>query len=149
MQFIFYPSGYKSSSEGYCSLFLFGPAGATLKCWLSAGAQKREASNSFAEPGAFGRTNFCRFEACVNEAENCILIALDIEDAQQDLVAHVRHPTVQPGDRRSLQHIEGSSDKAVDSIVKLTKRPGQKGTGKDADLIELRVLPSLWTAKQS
>jgi hypothetical protein len=148
MQFIFYPSGYKASTEGYCSLFLFGPAGATLKCWLSAGGQKRDASNTFNEPGAFGRTNFARFESCVNEAEDSILIALEIEDAQQDLVAHVKHPAVQPGDQRTLQQIEGSSDKAIESVVKLTKRPGQRAFGKDADLVELRVLPSLWTAKQ-
>jgi hypothetical protein len=148
MQFIFYPSGYKGCSEGYCSLFLFGPAGATLKCWLVAGGQKRDISHSFTEPGAFGRTNFCRFESCVDAAEDCILISLDIEDAQQDVVAHVKHPMVQAGDKRSLQQIEGSSDKTVTSIVKLTKKPGQKASGKDADLVELRVLPSLWTAQQ-
>eukprot|EP00427_Karlodinium_veneficum_P002269 CAMPEP_0169166140 /NCGR_PEP_ID=MMETSP1015-20121227/59784_1 /TAXON_ID=342587 /ORGANISM="Karlodinium micrum, Strain CCMP2283" /LENGTH=747 /DNA_ID=CAMNT_0009238773 /DNA_START=50 /DNA_END=2295 /DNA_ORIENTATION=+ len=148
MQFIFYPSGYKGCTEGYCSLFLFGPAGTTMKCWLAAGSQKREISHTFVEPGAFGRTNFCRFDSCVDEAEDCILISLDIEDAQQDLVAYVKHPAVQPGDRRTLQQIEGSTDKAIESVVKLTKRPGQRSAGKEADLIELRVLPSLWTAKQ-
>jgi hypothetical protein len=147
MQFIFYPSGYKGATEGYCSLFLFGPAGATLKCFLSAGGQRRDASNSFEQPGAFGRTNFARFESVVNEGEDSILIGLDIEDAQQDQVARVKHPMVQPGDQRTVQQIEGSSNRAVDSVVKLTKRPGQRASGKDADLVELRILPSLWTAK--
>jgi hypothetical protein len=148
MQFVFYPSGYKGATEGYCSLFLYGPAGATLKCWLSAGNQKREASHSFDEPGAFGRTNFCRFEGCIDEVEDTLLIMLDIEDAQQDWTALVKHPCLQPGDRRSIQQIDGSSDKAIESIVKLTKKPGQRASGKDASLLEIKVLPSLWTAKQ-
>lgn len=148
LQFVFYPSGYKNSSDGYCSLFLYGPAGATLKCWLNAGLQKREASHTFEQPGAFGRTNFCRYESCVDEVEDCVLIVLDIEDAQQDWAASIKHPCLQPGDRRSIQQIDGSSDKAIDSVVKLTKKPGTRASGKDANLIELKVLPSLWTAKQ-
>jgi hypothetical protein len=148
MQFIFYPSGYKNATDNFCSLFLFGPAGATIKCSLSAGNQKRDASHSFDEPGAFGRTNFARFDSVVDEDNDCILVTLDIDDAQQDLVSFVKHPIVQPGDRRTLQQIEGSADKAIDSIVKLTKKPGTKASGKDKELIELKVLPSLWTAKQ-
>jgi hypothetical protein len=129
MQFVFYPSGYKNATEGYCSLFLYGPAGATLKCWLCAGNQKREASHSFDEPAAFGRTNFCRFESCIDENEDCIVIVLDIEDAQQDWAALVKHPCLQPGDRRNIQQIDGSSDKAVESIVKLTKKAGTTSFG--------------------
>jgi hypothetical protein len=148
MQFVFYPSGYKNCTDGYCSLFLYGPAGATLKCFLSAGEQKREASHSFDEPGAFGRTNFCRFESCVDDTTDSILIVLDIEDAQQDWSAHTKHPHLIPGDRRTIQQIDGSSDKPIQSVVKLTKKPGARASGKDANLIEVKVLPSLWTAKQ-
>jgi len=148
MQFVFYPSGYKGSTEGYCSLFLYGPAGATLKCFLCAGQQRREASHSFDEPGAFGRTNFCRYESCTDDAEDSILIVLDIEDAQQDWKANVKHPAAQPGDRRNIMQMDGSSDKAIDSVVKLTKKPGVRQTGKDGALLELKVLPSLWTARQ-
>lgn len=148
MQFVFYPSGYKNATEGYCSLFLYGPAGATVKCWMSAGNQKREASHSFDEPGCFGRTNFCRFESCIDDNEDSILIVLDIEDAQQDWKAHIKHPSLKPGDKRNVQQMDGSSDKPIESIVKLTKKPGQRASGKDANLIELKVLPSLWTAKQ-
>lgn len=147
MQFIFYPSGYKGATEGYCSLFLFGPAGATLKCQLAAGKQQRDASHTFDEPGAFGRTNFCRFESCVDEVDDSIMMLLDIEDAQQDSVALVKHPVVQPGDRRSLAQLEGQTDKPIDSIVKLTKQPGGRAQGKGKDLVELKVLPSLWTAQ--
>jgi hypothetical protein len=148
MQFVFYPSGYKNATEGYCSLFLYGPAGATLKCHISAGNQKREASHTFDEPGAFGRTNFCRYESCVDDVDDSILIVLDIEDAQQDWTANMKHPCLKPGDRRTVQQIDGSSDKAIDSVVKLTKKPGTRASGKDASLIELKVLPSLWTAQQ-
>jgi hypothetical protein len=148
MQFVFYPGGYKGCTEGYCSLFLYGPAGATVKCTLSAGSQTREASHSFDEPGAFGRTNFCRYESCIDDADDSILIVLDITDAQQDWRANVKHPATQPGDRRTIQQMDGSSDKAIDSVVKLTKNPGARATGKDAAMIELKVLPSLWTAKQ-
>jgi len=148
MQFVFYPGGYKNCTEGFCSLFLYGPAGATLKCWLSAGNQKREASHSFDEPGAFGRTNFSRYESVVDESDDSILIVLEIEDAQQDWTALMKHPCLQPGDPRNIKQIDGSSDKPIESVVKLTKKPGTRASGKDANLIELKVLPSLWTAKQ-
>jgi len=148
MQFVFYPSGYKGSTEGYCSLFLYGPAGATLKCFLSAGPQRREASHSFDEPGAFGRTNFARYEGTIDEADDSILVQLEIEDAQQDWAANVKHPAPQTGDRRTQQQMDGTSEKPIESVVKLCKKPGARQTGKEADMIELRVLPSLWTAKQ-
>merc|ERR1719253_1832634 len=80
MQLIFYPSGYHGSTDGFCSLFLFGPAGATLRCFLFAGGQKREASHYFREPGAFGRTNFCRYEACMDDVEDTVLLALEVEE---------------------------------------------------------------------
>merc|ERR1719456_1727572 len=60
----------------------------------------------------------------------------------------MKHACLQPGDRRNIQQIDGSSDKAIDSIVKLTRKPGTRASGKEANLIELKVLPSLWTAKQ-
>lgn len=154
MQLIFYPSGYAGATEGFCSLFLFAPAGATLSCWLSAGTQRRDASHTFEEPGAFGRTNFCRFESCISEVEDTVMITLDIEDAQQDMRATVSHPTAQPGDRRTQPEIEGSGPHAIDSVVKLTKVPRgpghQKKTAASSGslaLEERRLLPSLWTAQ--
>mmetsp|Transcript_41401 Transcript_41401/g.72713 ORF Transcript_41401/g.72713 Transcript_41401/m.72713 type:complete len:783 (-) Transcript_41401:104-2452(-) len=154
MQLIFYPSGYNSATEGFCSLFLFAPAGATLSCWLSAGTQRRDASHTFEEPGAFGRTNFCRYESCIDEAEDVIMIALDIQDAQQDMRATVSHPTVQPGDRRTQPEIDGSAPHAIDSVVKLTKVPRappgghqKKAASGALALEERKLLPSLWTAQ--
>merc|ERR1712072_705116 len=73
---------------------------------------------------------------------------LEIEDAQQDWLANGKHPCVQPGDQRNISQIDGTSDKVIDSVVKLTKKPGTRASGKDASLIELKVLPSLWTAQQ-
>lgn len=143
LQLIFYPSGYNGSTEGFCSLFLFGPAGATLKCMLSAGNQKREASHSFEEPGAFGRTNFARFESVVDDVEDTVLIGLEIEEAHQDVRAKVAHPSAVAGDRRNQVQMDGSVPAAIESVVKLQRVPGRTAHG----LEDTRVLPSLWTAK--
>lgn len=143
MQLVFYPSGYKGSTEGFCSLFLYCPAGCTLKCHLLIGNQKREASHSFEEPGAFGRTNFCRFEPIVDETDDSVLIVLEIEEAHQDVYATLAHPTVVAGDTRSQAQLDGTSPDKVESVVKLTKNPGKGIPG----LEDVRVLPSLWTPK--
>jgi len=143
MQLIFYPSGYGDVTDGYCSLFLYAPAGSTLKCTLWAGDQKRDATHTFQEPGAFGRTNFCRFEQILDEVDNTIILALDIEEAHQDVQATVAHPLVAPGDRRSQNQIEGAGPAPVTSVVKLQRAPGRKAPG---PLEDLRVLPSMWTA---
>lgn len=143
MQLIFYPSGYNGASDGYCSFFLFAPAGCTLKCWLSAGGQKREANHSFEESGAFGRTNFCRFETTIDEASDSVLLALEVEEAHQDVLATAAHPTVQAGDRRTQSQIEGASPAAIESVVKLQRVNGRP----TPSLEDKRVLPSLWTPK--
>jgi len=141
LQLMFYPSGYKGASDGFCSLYLYGPAGCTLRCFLCVGVQKREAHHSFEEPGAFGRTNFCRFETIIDD-DNCVTVALEIEEAHQDLVARVAHPLVTPGDRRTQQQIDGGVAGPVQSIVKLQGTPGKPLQG----LEDTRILPSLWTA---
>mmetsp|Transcript_88847 Transcript_88847/g.287719 ORF Transcript_88847/g.287719 Transcript_88847/m.287719 type:complete len:746 (+) Transcript_88847:99-2336(+) len=143
MQLIFYPSGYGNCTDGMCSLFLHGPAGVTLKCSLSAGSQRRDASHYFEEPGAFGRTNFCRFESAVDPEEDTILLALDVEEAHQDVQANVAHPLVKPGDRRSQAQIDGDLPSKVESVVKLKRVPGKTMQGME----ERRVLPSMWQAK--
>jgi len=137
LQLLFYPSGYNGATEGFCSLYLYGPAGCTLRCWLCLGAQKREAHHSFEQPGAFGRTNFCRFDAIVED--DIVLVALEIDEAHQDVVAQVANPSVVPGDRRSLTQIDGSNSSAIQSAVKLQVNSGRV-------LEDTRVLPSLWTA---
>jgi len=145
MQLVFYPSGYNGATEGFCSLFLYCPAGATLRCWLWVGKQRREASHSFDEPGAFGRTNYCRFDAIVDESDNTILIALDIDEAHQDVRAHVAHPTVTEGEARSQAQLEGmdpgEAPRQVESVVKL-----QRSTD-STFLKDVKQLPSLWTCK--
>jgi len=143
LQLIFYPSGYEGATDGFCSLFLFAPSGATLRCWLFAGNQKREASHSYDGPGAFGRTNFCRFESAVDENNDVILIGLEIEEAHQDVQASVAHPVVVPGDRRSQVQLDGSAPAAIESVVKLQRVPGRTFPG----LEDKKVLPSLWTSK--
>jgi len=141
LQLIFYPSGYGGVTPGFCSFFVYAPAGATLKCTLTAGNQRREAHHSFEDAGAFGRTNFCRLEGVIEE--DTVLLGLEIEEAHQDVQAKVAHPTVQPGDARTLAQIEGTVPTAVNSVVKLQRAPGKSFRGMD----DSKVLPSLWTAK--
>lgn len=141
LQLIFYPSGYEGATPGFCSFFVYAPAGATLRCSLTAGGQRREAHHSFEDAGAFGRTNFCRLEGVIED--DTVLLGIEIEEAHQDLQAKVAHPTVQPGDARTLAQIEGTVPTAVNSVVKLQRAPGKSLKGMD----DFKVLPSLWTAK--
>mmetsp|Transcript_9137 Transcript_9137/g.27012 ORF Transcript_9137/g.27012 Transcript_9137/m.27012 type:complete len:746 (-) Transcript_9137:126-2363(-) len=143
MQLIFYPAGYGGCSDGFCSLFLFAPAGTTLRCTLWAGSQRRDASHYFEEPGCFGRTNFCRFDSAIEPEEDIILLALEVEEAHQDVQASVAHPIVQPGDRRTEAQLHGDLPNKVESVVKLKRVPGKAIQGME----DKRVLPSLWQAK--
>lgn len=94
MQLIFYPCGYNGATDGFCSLYLYAPAGATLRCNLFVGDQKRDANHSFEVAGAFGRTNFCRFEAGIDQVTDTISIALEVDEAHQDMAATVAHPKI-------------------------------------------------------
>mmetsp|Transcript_9707 Transcript_9707/g.19415 ORF Transcript_9707/g.19415 Transcript_9707/m.19415 type:complete len:289 (+) Transcript_9707:1-867(+) len=123
IQLIFYPAGYMGSSPGFCSLFIYCPAGVTLKGLLSVGNQKREANYVFPEGGAFGRTNFCRYEGIVDEVEDTLLLVLEVEECRQDITTKV-------GDAPPIQ-----------GEVKLTKIPNQ------VSLADTKVLPSLWSGK--
>eukprot|EP00927_Polykrikos_kofoidii_P034040 TRINITY_DN28873_c0_g1_i2.p1 TRINITY_DN28873_c0_g1~~TRINITY_DN28873_c0_g1_i2.p1 ORF type:complete len:749 (+),score=163.48 TRINITY_DN28873_c0_g1_i2:75-2321(+) len=142
LQLLFYPSGYSNVTEGFCSLYVYGPAGCTVRCQLCLGAQKREAYHSFEEPGAFGRTNFCRFESIIDESDDTVLVAIEIEEAHHDYVAKAAHPAVVPGDRRTQAQIDGTGPTAITSVVKLKAAPGRHAQG----LEDLKVLPSLWMA---
>jgi hypothetical protein len=143
MQLVFYPSGYAGSTDGFCSLFLYAPAGATLRCALTAGSQKREAHHTFEDAGAFGRTNFCRFESAIDEELDTVTLGLEVEEAHQDMQALIAHPTLRPGDRRTQAELDGSVPGAVRSVVSMRRIPGKNPPGLDAT----SVLPSLWTAK--
>jgi len=139
LQLVFYPSGYCGATEGYCSLFLYAPAGAFIKCVLYAGKERRDANHIFEKPGAFGRTNFCQFDTCVED--DSILIRLDVLEAHQDVVCKMASVPPKPGETRSLSQLEGVVSGPVQSAVKL-RRHGQT-------LEDLKVLPSLWTAKNA
>lgn len=150
VQLVFYPTGYSGAADGFCSLFIYGPAGATLRCWLWAGNKKRETSHAFEEPGAFGRTNFCLYESIIDEMTDSILLMLEIEDAQQDIIAATAHPVPVAGDTRTQDEIEGKSPtpKAFNSVVKMTRQMGKGvNTAANASKFEdVKALPSLWTS---
>jgi len=123
MQLIFYPSGYTGATDGFCSFFLYCPGGVTLRCWLSAGKQRREAHHSFGEAGAYGRTNFCRYDGLVDEDTDTLLLVLEIEDCRQELTNTVGEAS------------------AVKGEIKLARLPGKTA------LTDVKLLPSLWSSK--
>eukprot|EP00439_Symbiodinium_sp_Y106_P056246 s1914_g7.t2 len=123
LRLVFYPSGYRGATEGFCSLFLVAPAGATLQCTLQAGRERREASHVYEREGAFGRTNFCQLESCVDEHDS-IYIRLEVAEAHQDLVAKAAHPAPKPGDQRTLSQQEGVVSGPIHSAVKLRRHVG-------------------------
>lgn len=160
LQLVFYPSGHKGAREGFCSYFLQCPAGSTIKCWLAAGKQRREASArlSFEKPGFFGRTNFCRFDHCIDPSDDSILLVLEIDEAEQTVTEALRHQAVgvqgqafgesaSPSSPASPlakasgeQSVAGLPEK-VESSVKLRRTPGKIG------LEDVRQLPSIWTPR--
>jgi len=161
LQLIFYPSGYADAKDGFCSLFLFCPAGSTLRCWLSAGKQRREAARvSFDQPGFFGRTNFCRFENCVDVHDDSVLLALEIEEAQQTERQNLTHASAS---KRAANGVSLSSEEGAeplrscgecapsqfDSVVKLQRVNGQLWKTSDGkpSLEDVYRLPSIWTSK--
>jgi len=150
LQFVLYPSGYGTANEGFCSLYIYGPTGATLRCKLSLGKQVREVCHSFDESGACGRTNFCNWASVVDSDNDLVLIRLEIEEAQQDKTAAITHSEVVAGDRRTLGQIEGS-DAPIESVVKLTRNPGARRElpgSAGAGLEDQLALPCLWTPQR-
>lgn len=149
LQLVFYPSGYQGVREGFCSFFLHCPAGSMLKCWLSAGKQRREARLTFERPGFFGRTNFCRFESCIDTADDTVLLVLEIDEAAQSVTENLSH---QPAAAAAILHTPNSGaqqDSAgqlalpekIDSSVRLRRTPGRQA------LEDVRQLPSIWTPR--
>eukprot|EP00929_Paragymnodinium_shiwhaense_P003004 TRINITY_DN103371_c0_g1_i1.p1 TRINITY_DN103371_c0_g1~~TRINITY_DN103371_c0_g1_i1.p1 ORF type:complete len:822 (-),score=197.77 TRINITY_DN103371_c0_g1_i1:367-2832(-) len=122
MQLILYPSGYTGATEGYCSLFLYCPAGVTVRCTLSVGNQTRDAHNTFVEAAAYGRVNFCMYKGTWDKQSDVLTVAFEVQEIYQEFNT--------PG-----------TNKDVASIVKMIRVPGSKG------LTETNNLPSLWTMK--
>lgn len=152
LQFVLYPSGRTSATDGFCSLFIYGPMGATLRCQLSLGKQMRNIAHSFDESGAVGRTNFCMWTSAIEGAdEDVVLIRLDIEEAQQDMHASTHHAEEEAGDRRTLGQIDGTEKSGIESVVKVTRAPGARYAAPSSagpGLEDQLVLPCLWTAKR-
>lgn len=164
MQLVFYPSGYAGAKEGYCSFFLHCPGGSALRCWLVAGKQSREAKLCFEEAGFFGRTNFCRFESCV-EADDSVMLVLEIDEAQATTTEWMWH---QPAEGRRSDIRPGSANVGGgvgDDNLPSIAGEGRPGTSRSlpAELVESRValkravngtaledvkrLPSVWTSQ--
>lgn len=150
LQLVFYPSGFTGAREGYCSYFLFCPAGSVLRCWLSIGKQRREGRLAFEQPGFYGRTNFCRYDSCVEASDDSLLLVLEIDEAQQNVTEALSHAVATPPEARSLAssfRLAASPDggtpvpEKVDSSVKFLRAPGRTA------LEDVRQLPSIWTPR--
>jgi hypothetical protein len=151
LQLVFYPSGHDCASEGFCSLYLSAPQGATVRCSLQAGRERRELTQTFDQPGQFGRANFCRFESCQDEEEDTVLIVLEIEDAHQDLVTRFgQMPPANAGIRSLTDEVDGkdaagppNASQERNSAMKLQ----MMARTLPAELQETKVLPSLWSSR--
>lgn len=157
LQLVFYPSGFTGAREDFCSFFLHCPAGSQLKCWLSVGKHRREARVSFDKTGYFGRTNFCRFDGCIDANDDTVLLVLEIEEAQQNIEEPLSHPAKvsmvttkkaektlhDDSSRPEVTHPPHDSSPApekIDSSLRLQRVTGNK------TLQETRQLPSIWTS---
>jgi len=143
MQFIFYPSGYNDSTEGFCSFFLYCPAGVNMKCSLVAGTQRREASNHFKEAGAYGRVNFCRLDSVIDTDTNTALLCLDIEEVVQETKKSVNKAEAYRKNKRQIEALElenADPPKPPGSSIKLVRIPNQN------TLTEVNRIPAMWTA---
>jgi hypothetical protein len=139
MQLVLYPSGYAGATDHFCSIFLFAPAGSTINGHICAHKHKHKIHHTFEMAGAFGRTNFGRFETVIGE-DDTVTIALEIVEASQDVRAVAQHQYL-AGDVR-----EGSADdippEGIGSVIKL-----QRSASKFNGLEDVQQLPSLWTAQ--
>lgn len=142
MSLLFFPSGYDSAFDGWCSAFLYAPQGASLRCSLQVGVQKRELNHTFDREGQCGRANFVRFEEAVDKDEDCVFVTLQIEEAHLDLVAQMHHPPPPAVGCRSLAH-EATPMRPLGSTVKMQRALDSL----PACLQEVKVLPSLWATK--
>jgi len=150
LQLVFYPSGYSGVRDGCCSYFLHCPAGSVLRGWLSIGKLRREARIAYERPGFYGRTNFSRFDQSIDTATDSILLALEIDEAKQDVTEMLSHATPMANEGRNstsptqvdvgLVPVQQVPEK-VESNLKFRRNPGR------AALEDVRQLPSIWTSK--
>jgi len=152
VQLVFYPSGYTGVRSGYCSLFLTRPqneltgaaaiigASNHLNAFLRIGKQRWEALPA-AELSQFcGRLNFCRFDNCLDSADDTLTLVLEVQEAPQDVLKvgaqqdAWRNPNRPPGAPSGLSSPKGkkavralmSNMKTADMIKNMAKPAASK-----------------------
>jgi hypothetical protein len=128
MQLIFYPSGYTGATAGFCSLYLYCPAGVTLRSQLHLGNQVRDINHYYEEAGAFGRVNFCRYENLWDPKEDTINLSFQVIEISQEQGS-------------TATHVPAKGGPAAASAIKMLRVPAKES------LVDTKVLPALWTAK--
>jgi hypothetical protein len=82
LQFVIYPRGM-GGADGYCSLLISAPAGASIKGNIYLGKQVRPLEHTWTERGQYGRANFCRWD---NAVENdVVVVALELHECSMSL----------------------------------------------------------------
>lgn len=149
-----------------------------MKCWLSAGKQRREARLSFEQQGYLGRTNFCRLDSCSESSDDSVLLVLEIEEAQQSVRENLLHlpacaavelPRPSSSRGRTLRAhsarppmVSGSCQGAAASAISASASASSASTPPEAidsvmklqratggvALEDVKLLPSIWTARQ-
>jgi len=89
MQLVLYPSGFTGVRKNYCSVYVTRPANASFNhfyAWLRAGKQRWEVVPSNEHPELYGRLNFARFEHCVDQESDSLLLVLEVQEAPQEIL---------------------------------------------------------------
>mmetsp|Transcript_46434 Transcript_46434/g.105366 ORF Transcript_46434/g.105366 Transcript_46434/m.105366 type:complete len:534 (+) Transcript_46434:50-1651(+) len=84
MQLLFYPTGYVTAAEGFCSAFLVAPVGTRVKVDLLVGDKQRTLQHLYeTSDQPFGRANFCILDEAIARGVDHVVVAVDFHEAVQ------------------------------------------------------------------
>lgn len=148
LQFVFYPSGDSDARDHYCSLYVHCREGdgTALRCWLSAGKQRREGQVVKQRPGLIGRSNFCLFESCSDKGSDTMTLVLEIAEAQQH-GADTQKPLPLSVPWPALAQPEADNSQLPGYEDVLEKSSRLEGAPGRVSLQDVKQLPSIWTPK--
>merc|ERR1712110_713772 len=78
--------------------------------------------------GAYGRTNFCRYENLWDPKEDVLILSFQVSEVSQEQGS-------------TTTHVPAGGGASAPSRIKLLRVPAKES------LVDTKVLPALWTAK--
>lgn len=92
IQLEFFPNGRESTSlEGFCSLFLWCPAGTKIKYQLRVGNHwAAPDEDEYTAPMGHGHSNFCNLQAHINSADDSLEVGIRVLDITHQDTMSVR-----------------------------------------------------------